>query len=432
MNRAKILLSAFLVLLLPTIGMGSYFNYLDEAIAGNHFGVGARQMAMGGAGIMSMDGSVLFYNPANLARIPRIEFNLGLSYQKYKDNTSTQTVGLSQQYDANDSKTNTRINSIIVTIPYPTYRGSLVFGIGMAHLINFDRVAKFYYQQDSAMYTNSLEEEAFESGGLNEYSFGFGIDLSPRLSFGAALLYYSGKDDFTLSSDLYKNGSYDPLKQLLAYKYSGVGIKAGLAMQVSQYLGVGVMIQSPTSLSVKQDEQLIENGTTYGYTEYDLKKPFVFSSGLIFRFNNLTILADMNYTDWSQMQYSDNSDMELTYNSDFKDYYKEVVNLKVGAEYVIPALGLSLRGGYFNDPLPFKDIEENGVKTYDAKKRDGFSFGLGFLVDEVMTIDVAYVYESYKSDYYRKAGSLVDFDLPMTLSEDVSRNRIYLTGAYRF
>lgn len=431
MRKIKILYSAILLLLCPTLVMGGYFNELDEAVAGNFFGVGARQMAMGGAGIMSMDGSALYYNPANLARIPRIEFNLGLSYQKYKGGSNSQSVGLPQQYGANNTKTNTRLNSLILSIPYPTYRGSLVFGLGVAHLNNFDRVSKFYYQEDNGGSITSVEEEAFESGGLNQYTFGFGIDLSPRISFGGAFIYHSGKHEFNLKSDLYQTGSYEPLNQLLKYKYSGIGARLGIALQMSRHLGIGMTVESPTSLSVQQDTRLIENGTeTYGYAEYDIKKPFVFSSGLVTRFDNFTAMADMNYTDWSQLEYDDNPDMEIEFNSLFKDYYKEVLGFKLGAEYVLPGLGLSLRGGYFNNPLPFKDIEENGVKTYDGKTRQGYSFGIGLLVDQVMTIDIAYVHGSYENDYFRNG--IANFNNSVLLNEDVSHNRIFLTGSYRF
>ncbi len=431
MSKIKILYSALLLLLCPTLVMGGYFNELDEAVAGNSFGIGARQMAMGGAGIMSMDGSALYYNPANLARIPRIEFNLGLSYQKYNGGSRSHPIGLNSQYSASDSKTNTRLNSLTLSIPYPTYRGSLVFGLGVAHLDNFDRVSKFYYQEDDGGSITSVEEEAFESGGLNQYTFGFGIDLSPRVSFGGAFIYHSGKHEFNLKSDLYQAGSLEPLSKLLSYKYSGVGIKLGVALQMSRHLGIGMTIESPTWLSVQQNARLIENGTdTYGYAEYEIKKPFVFSSGLVTRFDNFTAMADMIYTDWSQLAYDDNPDMEMDYNSQFKDYYKEALGFKLGAEYVLPGLGLSLRGGYFNNPLPFKDIEENGIKTYDGKTRHGYSFGVGLLVDQMMTIDIAYVHGSYENDYFRNA--IANFDNSVLLNEDVSYNRIYLTGAYRF
>jgi long-subunit fatty acid transport protein len=411
--------------------MGGYFNEIDEVIAGNSFGLGARQMAMGGAGIMSIDGSALFYNPANLARIPRIEFNLGLSYQKFNSSTNSQSVGLSQLYGANDSKTNSRLNSMILSIPYPTYRGSLVFGVGMGRMDNFDRVTKFNYQEDIGGNIVSLSEEAFESGGLSQYAFGCGIDLSPRISFGGALLYHRGKHEFNLKSDLYTVGVNNPINQLLVYKYSGVGAKVGFSLQLSRYLGMGMTVESPTILSVRQDEQLIENGVeSYSYAEYDIKKPFVFSSGLVYRLNYLTAMIDMNYIDWSQLAYDDNPDMEMEYNSKFKEYYKDVLKYKLGVEYIFPGLGFSVRGGYFNNPLPYKDIEENGIKKYDAKRQHGYSLGVGLLVDQIMTIDIAYVHGSYENDYYRNA--IPNFNNSVLLNEDASYNRIYLTGAYRF
>ena len=58
----------------------------EEVTAGNFFGIGARQMAMGGTGIASSwDGAAMWYNPAALARIHRVEFQLGLNHQKFSN-----------------------------------------------------------------------------------------------------------------------------------------------------------------------------------------------------------------------------------------------------------------------------------------------------------------------------------------------------------
>jgi len=169
----KLMIKMMLCLILITnISFAEYIEQVEEITAGNFFGYGARQMAMGGAGIMAIDGAALFYNPANLARIPRIEFNFGLSNQRYKDISTvrpirrevdysgavTQSGILSPRFEgfqpvlssAENSKINTRVNSAIITIPYPTYRGSMVFGIGMTRGINFDRVFRLSHSDRSA------------------------------------------------------------------------------------------------------------------------------------------------------------------------------------------------------------------------------------------------------------------------------------------
>lgn len=406
----------------------AYFVDIEEIIAGNSAGFGARQMAMGGAGIMSMDGTSLFYNPANLARVPRIEFNLGLSYQRFQDESTSRPIDLTQEYTAKDHKTDNRLNSVILSIPYPTYRGSLVFGVGMVRASDFDRVSLLNYQEGEGGNAAVNSEEIFESGGLNQWGFGMGMDLSPRISFGGAVLVYTGKHQLKLESDIYMSGAlYSSLQQLLDYKYLGIGAKLGLAMQLSRHIGLGLTAELPVSFDVEQDATLIEDGEeSFGYAEYELKKPFVFSAGLISRFNYATLMLDCDYTDWTQFAYGDNYEMELLYNSKFRGYYRDVFRFRVGSEYVFPAMGLSLRAGYFYDPLPYNS-------DYFDKDRQGFSFGFGLLVDEVMTLDFAFVRGTYANYNFLKAseGSSI-FTGSFELIDDIKYNRVYMTGAYRF
>ena len=415
-----------LFIIIPPVFAGQ-FDPIDEIIAGNFSGFGARQMGMGGAGMMTLDGTALFYNPANLARIPRIELNLGLSYQKFKDDAVSRPIGITRSFKAHDSKTNSRFNSAIMSVPYPTYRGSLVFGFGMVRSSDFDRVSRLNYVEGDGAAALSNIESSMESGGLNEWAFGFGIDLSPRVSFGGSVLLYSGKHDFTLKSPIYQNGlEIDSYEQLLKKDYFGIGGKIGLAMQLSPHLGMGMAVESPVSLAVDEDGYEIANDlvTPYSTAEYDLKRPFIFSAGLISRFDYATLMADIDYSDWTQFAYSDNFQMEVR-NDQFKEYYRETLRLRAGGEYVFPDLGLSLRAGYFYDPLPFSS-------DYFNKDRKGFSLGLGLLVDEVMTIDMALVHGSYTNYNLLSPTSGSPFVNDFEFIQDISYNRVYLAAAYRF
>jgi len=427
MIRFYITKAILLLILCPVLVSAGYNDAINEVIAGNSFGFSARQMAMGGTGIMSMDGTALFYNPANLARIPRIEMNTGLSFQKYSSKSSLRLLSQSQEYPADVSKNNTRLNSMILSIPYPTWRGSLVFGLGMVRPTSFDRVSKLHSQETNA----TIDEEVFETGGLNEYSFGFGIDLSPRLAFGGALILYKGKHKLNLAYEYSSLSSDTSVYQLIESKYLGVGLRVGMAMQMSRNIGFGFAAELPTTLNIEQDETYIVNSTDYGgLYEYNVTKPYVFSFGAIGRFNNLTVMADAEYNDWTQLAYEDSPGIEAQYNYLFKEYYRDVMKLKFGAEYVLPGPGLSLRAGYYLDPVPMKDRYLNDFQTYDGKTHKGLTCGFGLLVDEVMTFDVAYVHGSYDEDYlYDITG---DNYPDYASSEETSYNRIIVTGSYRF
>ncbi len=120
-------------------GQADYIESVEEISAANVFGIGARQMAMGGAGMMSIDGAALYYNPANLARIPRIEFMVGMSNQKFADESTVRPLRkiidaaqiipeeniyanrfegyTSLPNSTDDDRSNTRLSTAIITIP---------------------------------------------------------------------------------------------------------------------------------------------------------------------------------------------------------------------------------------------------------------------------------------------------------------------------
>ncbi len=431
-----------------------YIEQVEEITAGNQFGYGARQMSMGGAGMLLNDGTALFYNPANLARIPRIEINLGISHQKFTDKSSvrdvrrlvdytgviTQSQVLTPRFEgfgalageAENDKSNTRLNSAILTVPYPTFRGSMVFGIGMVRTTGFDRVFRLYHEDTSAAGNIVEYANEFQSGGLTQWGAGFGVDLSPRLSFGAGFYMYTGRHEYNWEYLWDSLGNSFGKEDYITDDYLGWNLKTGLTMQVLPQLGLALAVETPLTLSIDEDVSTTYVGdeTIYvDYSEYDIRRPLSLSGGLSLRAGEALFLADIDYTDWSQMEYDNNPDMEI-YNNNIKDYYRDVLRWRLGGEYVIPHLGLSLRAGYFSDPLPVKDqfIETN---------RHGFSLGFGLLVDQVVTIDLAFVRTMYErnSDFIYSA-DYDDNDVllgthNLIIDEEVDMNRLYITCAYR-
>ncbi len=274
--RILLILTASL-LILSSLAWGQYIESVEEITAGNFFGYGTRQMSMGGTGLMTDDGTSLFYNPANLARIPRIEILFGMSNQKFDDKSSLRPIrrivdynsiipsvniynGRFEGYTASasnseNSKTNTRIGSAIVSVPYPTYRGSFVFGFGVARVADFDRAFQLYHRDDSAgIKSISAIGKEFQSGGLYQWGFGAGFDISPRVSIGGTVSLFTGKHEYNWKYDLDSASVYMyHREQFIEDKYIGLGGKIGLAMQLNQYLGLGFAIESPVTLRVEEN-----------------------------------------------------------------------------------------------------------------------------------------------------------------------------------
>jgi long-subunit fatty acid transport protein len=424
---------AFCFLLFPFFVANSQdLGVVDEATAGNFFGVGARAMGMGGAHIaVASDATALVYNPAGLARVKRIEFSGGLTHQRLRNETGALTYSYweptvtSAQVNFNDGRlqSNTRLSSANIVLPVPTYRGSLVFAFGVNRIKSFDKAMKFTFAQDGS---GGIESE---SGGLYMWSFGAAVDISPNVSVGGTFNFFSGTDNY---SWLYE-GSYDEGYLSVKYKYddtikdrySGFNFKLGVRVQPNKFLVIGGTIDSPVTYTIKEDwTQRTDivyyppdfdpiHDYDYGSPEYKISLPFSLGIGIALNFDNLLLAGDVHYVDWTQMEYKRLWDMAEA-NRNIKDSYTDVLRWHVGAEYLFPGIGTTLRAGYYQNPLPYKS-------TWIKKDRDCITFGIGFLIDQVMTVDLAWVYGSWESN-----------DFNIELAEKYTTNKIFLTTAYHF
>jgi hypothetical protein len=417
-----------LLLLSFCIANSQDLGVVDEATAGNFFGVGARAMGMGGAYIaVACDATALVYNPAGLARVKRIEFSGGLTHQRLRNKTGDLTfVGIqSPGINFNDGRlqSNTRLSSANIVLPVPTYRGSLVFAFGVNRIKSFDKTMEFSFPADGS---SGIESE---SGGLYMWSFGGAVDISPNVSVGGAFNFFSGTDNY---SWLYE-GTYSDDTLSFKYKYddtikdryTGFNLKLGVRVQPNKFLVVGSTIESPVTYTIKEDwtqttdivyYQPPLNPDSYydsDSPEYKISLPFSLGIGVALNFNNLILAGDINYADWTQMEYKRLADMAEA-NRMIQDSYTDALRWHLGAEYLFPRIGTTLRVGYYQNPLPYKSI-------WIKKDRNYFTAGVGFLIDQVMTLDLAWVHGSWETN-----------DFNINLAEKYSTNQIFLTTAYHF
>ena len=419
-RKSAFIFSFLLLWLRPSFAQeGPGYDLPEESSVDNFLGLGARAMGMGGAHIaVAEDFSALWWNPAGLARIRRIELSGGLIHQKDKSKT------LHFGYRKGNINSHTGFGSTSMAVPFPTYRGSLVFAFGLNRIQNFDSSLKF----EGGILEKDLWEEGFElrSGGLHTWGLGGAIDLSASLSAGATIVLWRGKEEYTwnmVKDTLSSQGDTLKItrKDHIQDDYSGLNLKLGLLFRINRYIILGGTLESPLTLKVEQDwtsqtDSLFSNSTVssddYGYYKYKLSHPYKFGLGARLTLPYLILAADLNYTDWSQTEYKyppqDVSDL----NPYISDAYREILSWHVGAETLIPGLGVKLRLGYYHDPIPYKPKR---VKT----SRNYLTFGLGFLMGRVMSLDVAWVHGLWETSF-------------KGLDELHTVNRVFLTAAYRF
>lgn len=413
MLKKSILPSLFVlsfILCYPLTAFSQGYDVVDEATAGNFFAVGARALGMGGAHVaVATDATALVYNPAGLARVTRIELSGGLTHQRV---TSDTRLGFYPSFDGNP-QSNTRFGSANVVFPVPTYRGSLVLALGVNRVKSFDKTMQFSVETAEES-SRAIESE---SGGIYLWSFGGALDVSPNISVGVSLNLWTGKDNYTWLYESTTQSSVTIIDDAIKDKYSGFNAKFGVRIQPNKYLVLGGTIDSPVTYTIEEDwtqitETVAGSQFDYGSSEYKISLPFSLGAGMAFHLNNLILAGDINYTDWTQMEYKRLENLAEA-NRQIKETYTDALRFHLGAEYLIPQVSTSLRAGFYQNPLPYKS-------HWVEKQRNFFTAGAGFLIDQVMTLDVAWAYGSWELK-----------NVSPDLAEKYTANRVFVSVAYR-
>jgi long-subunit fatty acid transport protein len=447
-------------------------------------GVGARALGMGGAytGIAN-DYSALYWNPAGLAQLEHAEFSLGLSHLNFKDQGTF--LGASQSFSNNA----TNLNALGLVFPVPATRGSLVFAFGYNRQSNFttgvslSRIAASSIAQEFApdgtlpqrentgklAYNLAFElyladtvngrwfsplkdqltqsEKTLESGGINNYSVGAGVDLAKNVSAGVTLQYQSGSYKFERSyterdtRNVYSSAivtdprNFDNLMidEFVESDLTGFSAKLGLMFRQPDRFRFGLSAKTPTVYRVKE-RFAQENNAAFTNTpdhgeivkldaieergEYDVVTPWVLSGGASVILRELVLSGDIEYTDWTQLEFREaNADL-LTKNRQIKDLFRATLNYRAGLEYDIKELGVRIRGGFIYNTSPYQD----DPSSFDQKFVTG---GLGFLMSGDTMLDLTFArgwWKTFRDDYRGLA----------RIDENVSTNNFNLTFSYRF
>lgn len=438
------------------------------ALLDNQYGFGAKSMAMGSAfTAVSDDYSAIYWNPAGLAQIKKMEFYAGLSHLSFENDATF----LGNPFNSNESFT--KLSSLGLVFPIPTYQGSLVFALGYQRIKDFDNTLQFsgYNTNSNDLFfsfeeNNNLvdyyfdkdiqqEELVQQDGNLNNWSFAGAVDVSPNVSVGATLNFLTGNSSYLFDylqtdiNDSFPNATVDPnfnrnmdyhsyaLSQKILTDYSSFQIKLGALLRPSSFFKVGLNITLPSTINIVEqyndndvivfddgfEDALVGDPSEF---EYDVSLPFQFGLGGAYTFDDLTVSLDLEYLDVSQVEFELPSDVSLSSdysalldeNKRIKSKYDQKLKLKAGAEYFWRDQNLMFRGGYMLDPSPLKDAPSDFDRQF-------LTAGLGLIVDKQFIIDLAFMHGTWKnfsSDIYTPDGT----------EEDITYQKIYLTTSFRF
>lgn len=433
-NIIKLLITSFA---LGCLMCGSVQAQEEIFRNGLQFGVGARAISMGGAySAVGDDYTASFWNPAALAQIRRFEITGGLSHLS-RDNS----VSFSE-LSTNDELSFTKLNEIGFAYPVPTYRGSLVFSFG------YNRIKTFGSNFALSNVFNSLPDDSVsqswkerEDGALNNWTIAGAVDLSPNMSAGIGINFWSGDNDykFTLKEEDTENIWQENdwrFDDIILSEFSGFNVTLGALYRLNSNLNLSATIATPTTLTVKEqwetrdkvtfdiDENIDdENFKENGVTEYKIRSPFTFTAGASMNLIGLLMVSgQIEYNDWKQLSYRTDPPIDgVTQdeaNDEIAELYQATQRIRLGAELTLPGTATQVRAGYFLDPSPF--INDT------ASDREYYSAGLGLLLDKQIKLDLAYVYGTWTE----KNLGLNDF--VTELSEEITVNKIFGTISVRF
>jgi long-subunit fatty acid transport protein len=456
----------FLILMLLSGTVFAQYAADAIAIADQTYGFGARSEAMGTAytGIAD-DYSAIYWNPAGLAQIRRMTFYSELAHLKYENQATF--------YDnpVTNDETFSKLSALGFVFPIPTYRGSMVFALGYNRVKDFDQTLLFNgfnpnsnglsflidngsTEQDYFFDRNVQQEELVKQEGvLSNWSFAGAVDVSPSVSIGATLNFISGNSDYYFEflqqdneglfgnapSDVDAFDSYSMNQKILA-EYSAFQMKFGALIRATRNVRFGLGVTLPHTFNITEqftsdDRLTFDDGTSFDYIyadgvgsefEYEVSMPFKFDAGMSVAVQSLTVGAGIEYTDLSQIKFELPSDVSLGSEYDalldenrvIDENYSDQMKWKVGAEYVFPFAGLSLRGGYLYEPSGMKDTPA----SYDRKFYSG---GIGLTVDEQFILDATMVLGSWEKQSE-------DSYTPGQVSEKINYQKFYISAGFNF
>jgi len=220
---------------------------------------------------------------------------------------------------------------------------------------------------------------------------------------------------------------------------SGIDAKIGVIYKPTTDWNIGVTINTPTWLNIKEDElkytdiDYYEDATSNkhigkyesksyykdgNYRDYNLITPWKFSAGVTKFFSRGLVTVDADLVTYNTLKYTNSlsggsSSVYSGINKTLKDTYKTAANFRIGGEYLFSNL-ISGRAGFNYIGNPYKNSSD---KNYSG------SLGLGFKLTQNIYADVAVLHQinsykqaaySFDENYWNAGSPVADIKLQRT------------------
>jgi hypothetical protein len=453
-------------------------------LAYSGLGSNARALGMGNSYLaLSDDASAAFFNPGGFGLIKKVEFSGGLSYLSYKNDA--EFFKETTKY----SNSNTNLNRVSFAFPFPTTRGSLVFGLTYHNTSDLTGALKFSginknnswinyfslknnnvpfdlylsyplrdaqnnYIKDTTNILGGLNQSGniLNSGEVNNWTFSGAIEVYKNLFVGLNLNIITGR--FESNNEYYEDdvnriyqGETSPgepqtrdfqtfyLNRLLKWDLEGWNAKFGMIYQLNQNARFGLTVQFPKDFNIK--EKFVVNGRSeYASQTYYLKQADYsdeveysiktpFELGGGFSVNFKGLIVSADAT------LIDYSQIEFSNKAGLGEDYVAGINKDV-KELLGPVVNYNLGLEY---TLPEIGLRLRGgffvkpstyIEDDQTFDKKYFTAGIGFLAEEAVGIDVGFAH-----GWWKDFGDNYATSISRTL-QDISTNNLILSITYRF
>ncbi|MCW3161198.1 OmpP1/FadL family transporter [Chryseobacterium oryctis] len=357
--------------------------------------------AMGGAnGALGGDASSLLTNPAGLGVAISGEVSGTLSISNYKN---TSTLGNSS---LGYNKTQGDIGNIGAVMTFQLLSESawkfVNIGVNFSNqsLDNYIETpgnTNIIYDFDIANNdSSSFGGHAYNrTGYLSKTSVGVGANYNNSLYIGAGLNFLNASIDQydTARFNSTANGAselFDKNETPFSERSNGFSASLGVIGKVGPMFRLGASIETPTFWNIDRGYNFY-NDSVYGdgsaVEDRRLTSPLKASVSAAF-VPNKNFSLDVDYTlGLTKPKYKEYSGADVEINNFFKDNYKNLSELRIGAEYRLKQL--RLRGGYAYasspiDALTVSKFNNDGTASDQSysnlilSDRNALSFGLGY------------------------------------------------------
>jgi long-subunit fatty acid transport protein len=362
---------------------------------------GARPAGLAGAYVSAAnDVHALVYNPAGLARIKRFEASIGLLQEQ--NTMESNFYGTPSSIETRDGA----MELLSAAFPVPTYRGAFTGAVGAYRM--FSSYLDLHY---TGFDPNTGERDDYllqQTGALTSYNIGLGVDLASVLSGGISFFLVDGSIESLRQWGRNFTNEVPSRQRFLADEVKmdvdGVGAKLGGQFFILPGLQAGLVFTTPVMLSARgtgltETSEHIDNGIdsffqSFGSVTADYVLPFRVDVGLSGEWYGLLAEVDVTWTDWTEASI----DGRRLRNQSLQTMFREVFDVRVGAEWTLPWIPARIRGGYARIPNPLLYMQSDRVDIEDLERaeiiteRQQWSVGAGGLVGKVLTLEAAFTH----------------------------------------